>query len=663
MFIHDILLLKSATRPDLKGSGRFNLTFDRPMIMTCYPLTAGTFMDSKGDTADTLAGSIPFLNFVLRKRADSIDSRSIQECEGLINQFVSQGKFNADQKRGILDSFINSMGNNLKVHLEQWTNGTPSGINDYSLGYTDNQIRESMSKLINASDRRKVSFRSSERLKLSSWFSQIESAPQDEVFRLNIEPGDIITGVIKDGDISQELQEMSTDSSTDTVTALPDISEIQIHRKQFGDEGKKLSDMLAVVFSPAPELMKFSEEDGLITENLTRVEICEPGIYKKGTPFEFEITDEHIDSLIENFNESKNQIKPPLRKWRPSVKLGHNPTITPGNDGLPSFGWVEQIYREGNKAVADLIKVPVKLAKLVKAGAFRRVSPELKVSKTEPRMMLTALSLLGADIPEIKTLDDICDLYSPAGADTIGVTCSETEPDWQYVSGAGLSADIDDPVKIMFADTIIRHMSTSDSEQGSPVDDESAKGVIEMNEELFKLLKAKFSKNNTEVSSMEFSDENLARLQMMDAEAISENERLKNELAEFKAAEAAKRAAETQQTIEQKCSELVESKKLPPAMKDTAMKLASAMADKEMTLEFSEDGKTSEHKGYDAFFEFMNKALPVHVAFSEGAGVGMVYTPDQDPGMANPAMSDYERGVADAKALRENMEKSRRPLA
>lgn len=151
-----------------------------------------------------------------------------------------------------------------------------------------------------------------------------------------------------------------------------------------------------------PKVLDFGK---LVTKDIKGVEIFATGTWN-GQKF----TTADLDAMTEAFNETKDQIIPPL-------KLGHTPDQKLAQeDGLPALGWVQNLYRQGNKLIADFSKMPQKIFDLVQAGGYRKVSIELwrnmKAADKVYPMMIKAVSLLGADTPAVQTLDDIIALYS-----------------------------------------------------------------------------------------------------------------------------------------------------------------------------------------------------------------------------------------------------------
>lgn len=124
-------------------------------------------------------------------------------------------------------------------------------------------------------------------------------------------------------------------------------------------------------------------------------------------------TEADLDAMVEAFS---------YAGFTPPIKLGHSDKqILLRDAGLPAAGWVHKIYRQGNKLLADIKDIPAKIYELIQRKAYDRVSSEVYWDftdtvnkKTWPRV-LKAVALLGADIPEVTTLDAISALYDSNG--------------------------------------------------------------------------------------------------------------------------------------------------------------------------------------------------------------------------------------------------------
>jgi hypothetical protein len=104
-----------------------------------------------------------------------------------------------------------------------------------------------------------------------------------------------------------------------------------------------------------------------------------------------------LDGLVSAFEDEQQAGRLP-------VKLGHS-----APDTEPSRGWIEKIWREGDKLLARIDQVPQEIVDGIKSGAWRHVSVELlKEVQTAAgrsyRWMLDGLALLGAARPAVDVL-------------------------------------------------------------------------------------------------------------------------------------------------------------------------------------------------------------------------------------------------------------------
>jgi hypothetical protein len=138
-------------------------------------------------------------------------------------------------------------------------------------------------------------------------------------------------------------------------------------------------------------------------------------IFSIGTWNGDEYVQADLDAMVKAFTDTAKTLKPPL-------KLGHddNQTILQ-QSGLPAAGWVGNLYTKGGKLLADFIDIPNKIYDLLEKGAYRKVSAEIWWNasfngKTYPKF-LSAVALLGSEIPAVITLTDIMGMYSNWTAD------------------------------------------------------------------------------------------------------------------------------------------------------------------------------------------------------------------------------------------------------
>ena len=128
----------------------------------------------------------------------------------------------------------------------------------------------------------------------------------------------------------------------------------------------------------------------------------------------FEFDDSSIlDIIISNFHKLKDKLNPP-------VKLGHDEKqALVQNSGFPSAGWITDVKRKEatNKLLAYFSNVPEAIIRLIENGAYKRLSAELYNNYIDPETKeafgptIRAVSILGADVPRIKTLEDLTVIY------------------------------------------------------------------------------------------------------------------------------------------------------------------------------------------------------------------------------------------------------------
>lgn len=110
-----------------------------------------------------------------------------------------------------------------------------------------------------------------------------------------------------------------------------------------------------------------------------------------------------LDRIVDTFDALKNVHRVPL-------KFGHNDEqkVT---DGQPALGWVERVYRKGQKLFATFSDVPDIVKKAIEKKLYRKVSIELdldvKYKEKNYRHVLSAVALLGADLPAVNVLEDL----------------------------------------------------------------------------------------------------------------------------------------------------------------------------------------------------------------------------------------------------------------
>lgn len=132
-------------------------------------------------------------------------------------------------------------------------------------------------------------------------------------------------------------------------------------------------------------------------------------IFSAGTWNGDSYTIEDLDQMVKAFEENKDHV-------RPFLKLGHaEDQKLLQAEGLPAAGWVEQVYRKGDKLMADFTDIPGKIYELIHRKAYRKVSCEIymncQIEDKKYPYFLGAVALLGAETPGVMNLDDILAQY------------------------------------------------------------------------------------------------------------------------------------------------------------------------------------------------------------------------------------------------------------
>src|SRR3990167_9245143 len=117
-----------------------------------------------------------------------------------------------------------------------------------------------------------------------------------------------------------------------------------------------------------------------------------------------------LDKMVKAFQETSKTLRPPL-------KLGHDDRqIILQQDGLPAAGWIGNLYRQGEKLLADLIEIPGKVFDLLQRGSYKKVSSEIywdiELNGKKYPKLLGAVALLGADMPAVSNLKDIMAMFA-----------------------------------------------------------------------------------------------------------------------------------------------------------------------------------------------------------------------------------------------------------
>lgn len=126
-------------------------------------------------------------------------------------------------------------------------------------------------------------------------------------------------------------------------------------------------------------------------------------IFAVGVWNRMKFTLQDLKDIAANFEALAENHKVPL-------KFGHNEE-QPMTDGYPALGWVSKVWVEGQKLMARFESVPSIVFKAFDQKLYRHVSVELDVDVEHRgkkyKYVLSAVALLGADIPAVNTLADL----------------------------------------------------------------------------------------------------------------------------------------------------------------------------------------------------------------------------------------------------------------
>jgi hypothetical protein len=136
--------------------------------------------------------------------------------------------------------------------------------------------------------------------------------------------------------------------------------------------------------------------------DLKGVEIFRTGVWNGKR---FDLAD--LEAIVASFDELK------LGRRAVPLKLGHREQLA-WADGQPSLGWVERLWLDGETVMADFGGMPKIVHSAIRDGLYSNVSVELLPGLVEDgkeyKWTLTAVALLGSDIPAVSGLRDLTSL-------------------------------------------------------------------------------------------------------------------------------------------------------------------------------------------------------------------------------------------------------------
>ena len=299
-----------------------------------------------------------------------------------------------------------------------------------------------------------------------------------------------------------------------------------------------------------------------MAKKITGVEIFATGKHRGSETVD--ITENDLSEMVNSFNALGDK-----EGFRPVLKLGHDDAqkFFGQRKGSPNLGFVERIWKEGGKILADFSNVPDALVDLIKQRRYNAVSiemfPKTEVGGSTFSNVLTAVALLGAELPAVKGLKELA------------ATLFTEEPDGPDFQG--------DALKL----TSEEEMATYTQEQ------------------LDYLVEAAVAKA-TETVKAEFAEQ-VATITTERDDAVKAKDTAQNALRQFED-DTRKRDAETM------VDDAIKTGKLTPAQKDEALAFALSLSG---TVKFGDTEKSSA----DVFKSFI-EGLPKKVDFDEHGNGG-----------------------------------------
>jgi ribosomal protein S24E len=165
-------------------------------------------------------------------------------------------------------------------------------------------------------------------------------------------------------------------------------------------------DMMSVlsVSTPIPKVLVETDKKS------ETFELKDFPFFKSGTHNGRTYSESDLDRLVSNFYSLQPQVKPVL-------KLGHGGQKFLRDEGYPAAGWIDKLKKVGQVLYADIKNIPKRIYELLKSKAYQRPSAEIYADFQDDKgqkygLTLSAIALLGADIPAIKSLPDIEALFN-----------------------------------------------------------------------------------------------------------------------------------------------------------------------------------------------------------------------------------------------------------
>lgn len=173
-------------------------------------------------------------------------------------------------------------------------------------------------------------------------------------------------------------------------------------------------------------------------KHISNLEIFAAGTHRAQTGT-VTVSEDDLDQIVEAFNSLQG-----TNIVRPHLKLGHSDAQRwfGQKDGIPSLGWITQVWRQGRKLLANVSDVPEMLIDLIKSGRYHNVSAEvfwdapIEHEGRKFSRVLSAVALLGVEMPAVKDLNGLASalfqaepIHQFSGDSAIALEATEREPE------------------------------------------------------------------------------------------------------------------------------------------------------------------------------------------------------------------------------------------
>lgn len=151
-----------------------------------------------------------------------------------------------------------------------------------------------------------------------------------------------------------------------------------------------------------------------MSRNLEGVEIMRTGTFRPGGAAagrKVKVTRSMLQDMVDNF-----ETLSPVGGFTPVLKLGHADAqrFLGQADGAPNLGIVEKVFKKGEKLLANFSGVPDAVIDLIAKRRFNTVSveviPEFEHEGKTFANVLTAVAILGAQLPAVKGLKELSEM-------------------------------------------------------------------------------------------------------------------------------------------------------------------------------------------------------------------------------------------------------------